>query len=112
VEVENGTYWAAARYLEAERVDPYRTQTSVVTEFYPPMQQIPPRQNKSKRKSITSTTPHEPDPSATSLKRHKKSQRQDAMNRMQQIVDTPCDATEDRIYETGPYIIEQVRSTL
>lgn len=46
----------------------------------------------------------------TSWKRHKKSQREDAIELMQQIVETPCDATEERIYETCPYIIEQVRS--
>jgi hypothetical protein len=105
VAVENGTYWAAARYLEAERVDPDRTHTSVVTNFYHPMRKAPqPQTSKSSSKRKAGLP-------AASSKRHKNNNREDAIEQMQQIVDAPCDATEDRIYETCPYIIEQVRFT-
>jgi hypothetical protein len=106
--VENGTYWAAARYLEAERVDPNRANTSVVTDFIP-VQHIPPRrtQSRSNQRSVVASAPiaHE-----QCKKRQKKSYREDAIELMERVINTPCDETEDRIYETHQYIIEQVDS--
>ena len=94
--VENGTYWAAARYLEAERVHPNRTNKSVVLPPLAPTTSPTKTSNhkSKKRKYSTSTSTRSnatrrkgrsSPPLPTAPKRYKKSHREDAIQYMTSI---------------------------
>ena len=112
IAVENGTYWAAARFLEAERVHPNRINPSVVLLPQPPLTTSPPPTTKStnpipqlkkqteskKRKSLSSLStagtsrngrvPSSPTPlpQVADPKRCKKFHREEAIQYMKSIM--------------------------
>jgi hypothetical protein len=68
--VENGTYWAAARYLEAERVHPNRSNPSVV---------LPPPPNTTKNTATDVTT-------KTASKKSSKSKKRKALSSLSKCI--------------------------
>lgn len=124
---ENGTYWAAARYLEAERVDPHRTVTSVAIKDYIKRAYDHQQQNHHQPDTGTRVAKRKEDPTPTGRKRKtktysttedaarpwkrtKKSVRVAAVALMKRIVRVKIGAIEDCVYDSCAQIIKKVSS--
>jgi hypothetical protein len=134
---ENGTYWAAARFLEAERVAPNRAVTSVAMNrsIHNKRPKMIPQTQPTKKKTTTKNTKTTDKPNtrkrsknasatmaaeatttahlARPWKRAKKSVREAAVELMRRIVQvdtTATAATEDRVGDNHAQIVQKVRA--